>query len=138
MIAAMSVGAGLALRDLVDDLGLTVSVMGTPAEEVGDAAGKIVMLEAGVFDDVHAAMMIHPGPIDAGNAPWKAASMFDVHYHRARHRMQLPAPELGVNALDAMTVAQTAIGLLRQHLDPSGPSARHNHPRRRRTQRHSS
>jgi len=117
MIAAMSVGAGLALRDLVDDLGLTVSVMGTPAEEVGDASGKILMLEAGTFDDVHAAMMIHPGPIDAGDAPWKAASMFDVHYH-GKTSHAAAAPALGINALDAMTVAQTAIGLLRQHLDP--------------------
>jgi amidohydrolase len=119
MIAAMSIGAGIALRDLADDLGLTVSVMGTPAEEVGDSGGKILMLEAGLFDDVHAAMMIHPGPVDAGNAPWQAASTFDVHFH-GKTAHAAAAPELGINALDAMTVAQTAIGLLRQHLDPSG------------------
>ena len=119
MIAAMSVGAGLALRDLVDDLGLTVSVMGTPAEEVGDSGGKILMLEAGVFDSVHAAMMIHPGPIDAGHVPWNAASMFEVHYH-GKTAHAAAAPEMGINALDALTVAQTAIGLLRQHMDPEG------------------
>jgi len=119
MIAAMSVGAGLALGELADDAGLTVSVMGTPAEEVGDAGGKIVMLEAGLFDEAHLAMMVHPGSVDAGHVPWLAASMFDVRFHgRPSHAAM--APEMGINALDAMTVSQTAIGLLRQHLDPTG------------------
>ena len=62
IIAAAAVGAGLGLAGLADDLGLTVRVLGTPAEEGG--GGKITMLQAGVFDDVHAAMMIHPWPAD--------------------------------------------------------------------------
>ncbi|HEC10788.1 MAG TPA: M20 family peptidase [Acidimicrobiales bacterium] len=117
MIAAMSVGAGIGLGALADDLGVRVSVYGTPAEEIGDAGGKIRMLEAGLFEGVHAAMMLHPGPVDAGNVPWNAASMFDVHYH-GKEAHAAAAPDLGVNAADALTVAQTAIGLLRQHLDP--------------------
>ena len=62
IIAAMAVGAGLALAPLVDDLGLTVSVIGTPAEEGG--GGKVFLLERGAFDGVHAAMMVHPAPIE--------------------------------------------------------------------------
>jgi metal-dependent amidase/aminoacylase/carboxypeptidase family protein len=47
-----------------------------------------------------------------------AWSQFDVHYHgKAAHASAFP--ELGVNALDAFTVAQTAIGLLRQHIRPT-------------------
>ena len=49
-------------RSVADDVGLTVSVIGTPAEEVG--GGKILLLERGAFDGVHAAMMVHPAPID--------------------------------------------------------------------------
>src|SRR6266436_3045825 len=60
IIAAAGAGAGLALAALADDLGLTVKVFGTPAEEGG--GGKILMLERGVFDGVHAAMMVHPAP----------------------------------------------------------------------------
>src|SRR5207248_4808513 len=58
IIAASAVGAGIALAPLVDDLGVTVSVIGTPAEEGG--GGKILMLERGAFDGVHTALMVHP------------------------------------------------------------------------------
>jgi amidohydrolase len=117
MIAAMSIGAGLAAARVADHVGLTVTILGTPAEEVGDAGGKILLLERGAFEGHHASMMLHPGPVDAGDVPWNAASMFECHYEgRASHAAA--APELGVNAADAVTVAQTAIGLLRQHLDP--------------------
>ena len=47
---------------VADDLGLTVTVLGTPAEEGG--GGKILMLERGAFDGVHAAMMVHPSPAE--------------------------------------------------------------------------
>jgi metal-dependent amidase/aminoacylase/carboxypeptidase family protein len=43
--------------------------------------------------------------------------MFECHYH-GKEAHAAAAPELGVNAADAVTIAQTAIGLLRQHLDP--------------------
>ncbi len=49
IIAAMAVGAGIALGKLADNLGLTVSVIGTPAEEVGDNGGKIALLERQAF-----------------------------------------------------------------------------------------
>ena len=62
IIAAAAVGAGPALAPLVDDLGITLSVLGTPAEEGG--GGKICMLERGAFDDVHAALMVHPTPME--------------------------------------------------------------------------
>ena len=62
IIAASAVGAGLALASVADELGLTVRVLGTPAEESG--GGKVLMLDAGVFDDVSMAMMVHPGPFD--------------------------------------------------------------------------
>jgi len=58
IIAATAVGAGLALSSVADELGLTVRVLGTPAEEGG--GGKILMLERGAFAGVHAAMMVHP------------------------------------------------------------------------------
>ncbi len=91
LIAAIAVGAGIAAARVADDIGLTVSVVGTPAEERG--GGKILLLERGVFADAHAAMMVHPAPVDV--------------------------VEPGINAADALTVAQTAIGLLRQHIRQS-------------------
>lgn len=115
LIAAMAVGAGAALAKVADDLDLTISVFGTPAEEVGNASGKMLLLERGAFTGVNAAMMVHPAPFDAVLPRIIAASMFEVHYTgKAAHASAFP--ELGINAADALTVAQTAIGLLRQHL----------------------
>ncbi|HLG91961.1 MAG TPA: M20 family metallopeptidase [Acidimicrobiales bacterium] len=116
VIAAAAAGAGAALAPLADELGLTVKVMGTPAEEGG--GGKIIMLERGAFSGVHAAMMVHPAPVEMPHMRCLAVSHFDVHYRgRAAHASAFP--EEGVNAADALTVAQVAIGLLRQHLGPS-------------------
>ena len=113
IIAAIGVGAGVALKDVADDVGLTVDVIGTPAEEGG--GGKVKLLERGAFDGVHAAMMVHPAPLDVVEPPIIAVAHFDVHYH-GKEAHASAFPELGVNAADAITVAQTAIGLLRQHM----------------------
>ncbi|HEV7886685.1 MAG TPA: M20 family metallopeptidase [Acidimicrobiales bacterium] len=115
VIASAAVGAGLALAPLADDLGITVKVMGTPAEEGG--GGKILMLDAGVFDGCHAAMMVHPSPFELDHMPCLAVSHLEVHYH-GKEAHASAFPELGINAADALTVAQTAIGLLRQHIEP--------------------
>ena len=67
VIAAAALGAGLALAAVADELGITVRVLGTPAEETG--GGKVLMLSRGVFDDVAAAMMVHPAPQETVAAP---------------------------------------------------------------------
>lgn len=117
IIAAASVGAGIALASLAEELGLTVEVVGTPAEERG--GGKVLMLERGVFDGVHAAMLVHPGPfgVDQVHCSAIACSELVVEYtgkaaHAAAYAHQ------GRNAADAATMAQVAIGLLRQHMEP--------------------
>jgi amidohydrolase len=116
LIAAMSVGAGIAAGRVADDVGLTVTVLGTPAEEKG--GGKIVLLERGAFAGVHAALMVHPAPVDVAEPPTLAWWDFDVHYTgKSAHASAFP--ELGINAADALTVAHTAIGLLRQHIRQS-------------------
>ncbi|MGO1319314.1 MAG: M20 family metallopeptidase [Galactobacter sp.] len=116
LISAAAVGAALGAVPLLEEAGLSLSVIGTPAEEGG--GGKIPMIEAGVFDGLDAAMMIHPGPDDRAWAAPFAVAHFDVTYKgKATHAAAYPW--LGVNAADAFTVAQVAIGLLRQQL-PSG------------------
>ncbi len=115
IIAASAVGAGLGLARVADELGITVRVLGTPAEEGG--GGKVTMLEDGVFDDVHAAMMIHPWPDDRLEGTCLAVSHFDVIF-AGKSAHASAAPWEGLNAGDAMTLAQVAIGLLRQQLRP--------------------
>jgi amidohydrolase len=113
VIAATSAGAAIAAAAVADELGLTVKVIGTPAQELG--GGKILMLERGAFDGVHAVLMAHPGPLDVAETVTLAMSHFDVEYHgRESHASMFP--ENGLNALDALTTAQVAIGLLRQQM----------------------
>ena len=115
VIAATAAGAGIGAGAVADDAGLTVTVMGTPAEEVLRSGGKIRLLEGGAFEGAHAAMMTHPAPWDVAVWPIVAASFFEVHYEgKAAHASGFP--EQGINAADALTIAQTAIGLLRQHI----------------------
>jgi amidohydrolase len=113
VIAATAVGAALALAEVADDAGLTVRVVGTPAEEGG--GGKILLLERGAFAGAHLAMMTHPAPMDMATWPMIAAQQFRIRY-TGKEAHAAAYPELGINALDALTVAQVGIGLLRQHV----------------------
>jgi amidohydrolase len=115
IIAASAVGTALALAEVADDLGLTVVLIGTPAEEKG--GGKVLLLNAGVFDDIAATVMLHPGPLDIAAARSLALSQVAVEY-RGKEAHAAVAPYLGINAVDAITVAQVAIGLLRQQMAP--------------------
>lgn len=116
IIAASAAGAGIAAAKVADEVGLTVSVIGTPAEEGG--GGKVFMLGRNGFDGIHAAMMVHPAPSDVAEPPIIAAQRIEVEY-TGREAHASSYPQLGINAADALVVAQVAIGLTRQHIDPT-------------------
>ena len=115
VICAAALGAGLALAPVAERLGLRVTVAGTPAEE--DGGGKTGFVEDGFFRDVHAAFMVHPWPEDVAEPDLIAVQQLSVTY-RGREAHASGFPWKGINAADAMVVAQTAIGLLRQQLQP--------------------
>ncbi|MEU4563362.1 M20 family metallopeptidase [Actinoplanes sp. NPDC023936] len=118
VICAIAAGAAIGLKAAADRYGFRVKLLGTPAEESG--GGKQLMVERGAFADVTVAMMAHPGPIDTAGArdSTQACTRFEVTY-RGRPAHAAGAPWDGVNAADAATVAQVAIGLLRQQVPPS-------------------
>src|SRR5699024_9871925 len=90
-----------------------LTIVGSPGEEGG--AGKVPMIDAGVLDDIDAAIMIHPYGQDAVASASLARVALEVEFTgRASHAAA--APELGRNALDAATLTLNAIGLLRQQL----------------------
>ena len=114
--AASAVGAALALAAVANELDITVKVLGTPAEET--TGGKVDLMEAGFFDDVSLAMMVHAGAADVVGGSSLAMSMWEVLFE-GRPAHAAAAPSEGVNALDALVVAQLAIALARQQL-PAG------------------
>src|SRR5438445_4727782 len=113
LIATASVGAGIALADLLDRHPGRVRVIGTPAEEGG--GGKIRLIRGGIFQEVDAAMMFHPDT-KTQVLHW-ALAVTHLHFEftgRAAHASG--DPEKGINALDAFVLAYNGISLLRQQV----------------------
>ncbi|WHP16636.1 amidohydrolase [Cellulomonas sp. ES6] len=122
LIAAAGVGAALALAHVADRTGLRVKLLGTPAEEHG--GGKVLLLDAGAWEDVDFSLMVHPGPghdVRCADVRTQAAARFDVTF-RGRGGHAGAANPGGANAAGAATIGLVALGLLRQHL-PDGTRA---------------
>jgi amidohydrolase len=116
IIATAAVGAAAALAPIVDDLGITLSILGTPAEE--KYGGKIDLIDAGAFESIDAAMMVHPSTVDVVDPRVIAVAHIDVHYRgKAAHASAYP--QLGINALDAAVQAYVNVSTLRQHIYPT-------------------
>ena len=116
IIATSSAGAGVAAAAAAQEIGGTVVVIGTPAEEV--YGGKALMAQRGAFEGLTAAMLSHPGSRNAAYARALACAALDIEYF-GREAHAAARPEAGVNALDAMLSAFHAIAALRQHIRSS-------------------
>jgi len=113
LIGTSAVGAAVALKEAVPDLPGTILVVGSPAEETG--GGKAHLVEAGVFEGVRAAMMVHHGPVTQAVAPLIAMQEIRVEYRgKASHASS--QPQDGRNALDALVLSYMSIAALRQHI----------------------
>ncbi len=113
IIGTSSVGAGLAVQSVLDQLPGTIQVVGTPAEEGG--AGKVIMAEAGVFDGVDVAMMVHPSTRTMTRRTSLACYDLKMEFFgQAAHAAG--SPDKGINALDACILTYNNVSLLRQQL----------------------
>ena len=118
LIAISGLAAGLAVAETLEREGIegSVHVLGSPAEEGG--GGKIRLINEGAFEDVGAAMMIHPGP---DNIIYPYVLAIDTCYieFRGQNAHAAGAPWQGRNSLDALVLAYQAIALMRQQTHPS-------------------
>ena len=113
VIATMGAGAGFALAPLMAEFDGTLVLLGTPAEEGG--GGKVLLLEAGVFDGVDAAIMIHPYKSSHPSMGTLASTKWDVTFRGVPAHAAM-APHLGRNALDAVRLAFAGMDALRQQV----------------------
>ncbi|MFW6118222.1 MAG: M20 family metallopeptidase [Chloroflexota bacterium] len=91
----------------------TAIVLGTPGEE--NLGGKVDLLEAGVFKDIDAAMMIHSSDKWLLDPKVMALDALELNFKgKAAHAAG--APEKGINALDAINLTFSGINCLRQHI----------------------
>jgi amidohydrolase len=116
IIAGAGLGAGLAAASVATDSGGRIVILGTPAEEGG--GGKILMGDAGAFEGVDAAMMVHPAGVDRTEIHAIAIATWEVTYKgQAAHAAAFP--HRGRNALDAAVLGYNAVAALRQHIRPT-------------------
>jgi amidohydrolase len=117
VIATAGAGAGAALARALGTLPFSgrVQVIGTPAEEGG--AGKVRLMNAGIFRDVDAAMMIHGR---GGTRVWRPSlgiiKVKAEFFGRATHASSWPWR--GVNALNGVIQLFVAMDAMRQQLRP--------------------
>ncbi|MBI4562062.1 MAG: M20 family metallopeptidase [Candidatus Rokubacteria bacterium] len=117
VIAAAGAGAGAALAVALKPLPFAgrIQVIGTPAEEGG--AGKVRLMEAGVFEGVEAAMMIHPR---CGTRMWRPSlgiiKVKAEFFGKASHASSWPWR--GINALNAVIQLFVGLDAMRQQLRP--------------------
>lgn len=113
LIAASSVGAAAGLIQACPDLPGQVILIGTPAEENG--GGKIILDNAGIFNDLDVAMMVHPDSKTEMVKKTLAMASLKVSFKgKAAHAAA--TPHQGLNALDAVILSFNAIGALRQQI----------------------
>lgn len=119
IIGTASVLAGIALKQVVDDIGGSVVVFGCPAEEGGEnGSAKASYVKEGIIDDVDVALMIHPGNETYPTIPTLAVDVLDIKFFGKSAHASENADEAR-NALDAMLSFFNGVAQIRQHIRKS-------------------
>jgi metal-dependent amidase/aminoacylase/carboxypeptidase family protein len=125
-IAGGVIGAALALAGLRDDLAGTVAVIGCPADEIHApgtierGGGKALSAEAGLWDDVDAALYAHPEFIDTVSleSRWMRRATATVAGARSLSTAEQPPLEAAQAALElARSLVPDDVMLERLELD---------------------
>lgn len=130
LIATSSIAAFIATCEAVKsvkDIGYTVRLLGTPAEESG--GGKVRLINAGAYKDVDACLMVHPTPMAPGNPDLLSMATVVEGGFLANDKVKVTftgkpahaaaAPWEGINALDAVVSAYVSISMLRHQILPT-------------------
>ena len=115
-MAASGVGAAIALASIADELPGEIVFLGTPAEERG--SGKQIMIDDGLFEGIDAALLYHPCDRSHVESYPLASEDVDVVFTGLQAHASSD-PWKGKNALDAMIMLFSSVGLWRQQLRPT-------------------
>lgn len=116
LLGTACVGAACALKTWMkkEQISGTVRVYGCPAEEI--VIGKIQMNEAGVFDELDAAVTWHP--FDRNRVSydiWQAQDIKNYKFYGIKAHAS-KSPEMGRSALDAAELMNVGVNYLREHV----------------------
>lgn len=112
---AISMLAGIATRDLQDELNADIHIVGTPTEETDGK--KCQMVDEGYFDEYDFAIMVHLYNCNmvVPKLQCLAGRMYNF-WGKSAHASA--APWDGINALNASQLFVHAIDMMRQHVLP--------------------
>ncbi len=117
LLGVAAPGSALALKDMIDHGSPgTVKFFGCPAEET--LSGKVIMAQAGAFDDLDVCLTWHPGGV---NGLWAGSSLAlnsakFTFFGRTSHAAA--SPHVGRSALDAVELMNVGANYLREHVIP--------------------
>ena len=119
LLGVGSLAAAIAVKDYLKEnrLSGTVVYYGCPAEEGG--SGKAFMVRAGVFKGVDCALTWHPGYLNAAPAHSSLANQQMLYEFTGVSSHAAASPERGRSALDALTLMNTGVQFLREHVPTS-------------------
>lgn len=113
LIGATSIAAGIGIAEALKKYNGEISIIGTPAEEIGE--GKPYLIEKGVFDNYDLAMMVHPFADTCIEPIVTTIGGYDFTFiGKTSHAGAKPYE--GINALDAVVCFYNNISMLRQQL----------------------
>jgi aminobenzoyl-glutamate utilization protein B len=118
LFGVASLGAALAMKEIMQAQRLagTVRFYGCPAEET--LVGKTFMAQAGVFDDLDAALAWHPGDVNMASAGSSLAmNSFKVNFYGVASHAAFD-PHNGRSALDGAMLMDIGVNYLREHIIP--------------------
>ena len=115
MIGTMSAGAGVILSKVIEEVGGKIIVYGTPAEETNGA--KVQMAEEGIFDELDAAMVLHPDAQTSRSGT--SIALYPLQFtYKGKTAHAASCPQEGINALNSVIQLFNGIDALRQHVTP--------------------
>lgn len=109
---SISILAGLALKDLQEELNADIHIIGTPDEE--DDGAKCIMVEKGIFDEYDMAIMVHLYNRNLVMPRFQALAEYFYEF-RGKPAHASAAPWEGKNALNGLQLMIHAVDMLRQH-----------------------
>jgi aminobenzoyl-glutamate utilization protein B len=116
LLGTASMAAAVAAKEYIETEGIdaTIRYYGCPAEEGG--GGKGHMAKAGLFDDVDVALCWHPGDRNSISYSGSLATVQVYYKFHGASSHAAAAPHLGRSALDAVTLMNTGVNFLREHV----------------------
>lgn len=118
LIATASLGGAAAVAHVIEEIGGTIYLYGTPAEEAG--GGKVSFCKMNAFDNIDGAILGHPSAEGETWAFGKTSLCVNSLWFHFTGKTAHAAmdPHLGVNALDGVIHTFNSINALRQQIRP--------------------